>query len=171
MGDQGAVGCSLSPCFSVDETPLLFSLVGPPSCIHGEGKQSRNFMYIEDVASAFVAVLSRGQTGATYNIGDTVEMSIRQVVESIVKVFLGRDLSPEEMEDFIEHVPDRAYNDHSYHIDSSRLRALGWEPTVAWEDGLKRTLDWYAENEDFWEEDVVHASLLPHPHFTGFARK
>ena len=78
-------------------------------------------------------------SGMTYNIGSSFEISVRDVVQSVLSVKLDCRVSDEELEEHVEYVPDRACNDSSYHIDNSRLVALGWCPTVSWEVGLART--------------------------------
>ena len=102
-------------------------------------------------------------------IGNDEEKSVLEIVKDILR-FMEKDEKTN-----IEYVEDRFYNDFSYHIDSTKLRKLGWEPKVEWENGLMETINWYLENkglwthddneynETGWEKEIVHMALNPHP--------
>lgn len=129
--------------------------------IHGDGDAVRSYLYVEDVARAFDAVLHRGATGEVYNIGTERERTVLDVARDIAKAF---DLPLSK----VVHVKDRAFNDRRYYIGSDKLAALGWREAVSWEDGLKRTIDWYLGTrcEDYWQGDL-EAALRPHPLMVG----
>ncbi|PNW86369.1 hypothetical protein CHLRE_02g083800v5 [Chlamydomonas reinhardtii] len=126
--------------------------------IHGDGTSVRSYLYVEDVAEAFDCVLHKGVTGETYNIGTERERSVKEVAKDIAKFFN----LPESK---VVNVRDRAFNDRRYYIGSNKLGALGWTERTSWEDGLKKTIDWYINlpnRDEYWAGDVEMA-LKPHP--------
>lgn len=137
-----------------------FTLLASRGCdlpIHGDGSSVRSYLYVEDVADAFDCVLHRGVTGETYNIGTECERSVKDVALDIAKHF-GLPA------DKIVHVKDRAFNDRRYYIGSDKLAALGWTERTSWEEGLKKTIDWFMATNpnEYWKGDVEEA-LKPHP--------
>jgi dTDP-glucose 4,6-dehydratase len=123
---------------------ILNALAGDPLPVYGDGMQVRNWLYVEDCCAAVDAVLERGEPGAVYNVGGPDELPNIEVVKQILQL-TGRD------ESLIEHVTDRPGHDRRYSLSSERLRELGWEPEVRFEEGLERTVSWYRENEWWWE--------------------
>jgi dTDP-glucose 4,6-dehydratase len=116
-----------------------------PLPMYGDGMQRRDWLYVADHADGIGIVLDRGEAGAAYNIpGDGVERPNRAVTEAILE-HLGKPWS------LVRTVPDRPGHDRRYALDGSRLRGLGWEPDVAFEDGIARTIEWYAANRGWWE--------------------
>jgi len=122
---------------------VLNALADDALPVYGDGKQVRNWIHAEDFARAIDTVLERGEPGQVYNAGGPDELENIAVVERIVEL-TGADRS------LIEHVDDRPGHDRRYSLSSERVRALGWEPRVQFEDGLPRTVEWYRENEDWW---------------------
>jgi dTDP-glucose 4,6-dehydratase len=116
-----------------------------PLPMYGDGMQRRDWLFVADHADGIAAALDRGQSGAAYNIpGDGVERPNRAVTEAILTT-LGKPWS------LVRSVPDRPGHDRRYALDGSRLRSLGWQPQVSFEDGLERTIAWYREQRDWWE--------------------
>ncbi|PSS20984.1 UDP-4-keto-6-deoxy-D-glucose 3,5-epimerase/UDP-4-keto-L-rhamnose 4-keto-reductase [Actinidia chinensis var. chinensis] len=134
---------------------ILLAMKGENLPIHGDGSNVRSYLYSEDVAEAFDVVLHKGVIGHAYNIGTQKERSVLDVAKDICKLF-GLDST-----DVIEFVQDRPFNDKRYFLDDQKLKRLGWEERTSWEEGLKRTLDWYTHNPDWWGD--VTAALHPHP--------
>ena len=99
-------------------------------------------MHVYDAASAFDAILHKGETKGVYNIGAHEERTVLSVAQDIGNA-LGVDISKT-----IVHVQDRKFNDRRYFIDCSKLLALGWTQNVSWEEGLKETIEWYTKNDD-----------------------
>ena len=135
-------------------------LNGMPCCIHGDGSNSRHFIYVSDVADAFVTIMHKGVDGETYNIGCDVELTNLEVAEKLVHA-----LKP-EVKDAHEHitfVDDRAFNDVRYYISSDKLHSLGWHPKVGFEDGLQKTINWYAKVSKDWWEIGTDSALSAHP--------
>ncbi|KAK9802929.1 hypothetical protein WJX73_009124 [Symbiochloris irregularis] len=126
--------------------------------IHGDGGATRSYLFVEDVAEAYVCVLHKGITGETYNIGTQKERNVVAVANDIAKIFG----LPENK---ITHVRDRAFNDRRYYICDNKLASLGWKERTTWEDGLKRTVDWYLAHgfKNYWNNTDVEAALAPHP--------
>src|SRR3954452_1926784 len=124
---------------------LLNALHGDPLPVYGDGRQVRNWLYVEDFCRAIDTVLERGRPGEAYNAGGPDECENIEVVRRILEL-TGRD------DELIEYVTDRPGHDRRYSLSSDKLRAeLGWEPRVRFPDGLERTVDWYRQNEWWWE--------------------
>jgi dTDP-glucose 4,6-dehydratase len=123
---------------------VLNALHGDPLPVYGDGMQVRNWLYVEDFARAIGHVLARGAPGEAYNVGGPDECPNIEVVRRIVAL-TGAD------EGLIEHVVDRPGHDRRYSLSSVKVRALGWEPQVEFEEGLERTVAWYRGNRAWWE--------------------
>lgn len=128
-----------------------------PLTIHGDGSNTRNFLYVKDVANAFDAILHKGEPGHVYNIGGKNEVSNIQVAKELLKIFGKQDREKE----LITLVPDRKFNDLRYTINSSKLHELGWIEQMSWEDGLKETVEWYHKYGDRYGN--IEAALVAHP--------
>lgn len=132
-------------------------MLGHPCPLHGDGKNRRSFLYVDDVARAFEVILMKGIPGEIYNIGSRLEMSNLETLRSLLRLF---NLAERET-DFICFVKDRAFNDFRYHIDPSSLESLGWSPLVDFEEGLKATKKWYTDNPNHWAD--IKSALTAHP--------
>ena len=124
---------------------ILNMLSEEPCPIHGSGENIRNFIHCDDVARAFETILLKGEIGEVYNIGSSTEFSVNQIAEQLQRI-----IRPKRAH-FIK-VKDRAFNDIRYAIDVSKLKELGWKPTISWEQGLKKTFEWYSKNSDWFKE-------------------
>jgi dTDP-glucose 4,6-dehydratase len=122
---------------------VLNALAGDPLPVYGDGRQVRNWLYVEDFAHAIDLVLREGTPGEVYNVGGPDEEENIQVIERILDL-TGRDRS------LIEHVEDRKGHDRRYSLGSEKVRALGWQAGVEFAEGLERTVAWYRENEWWW---------------------
>jgi UDP-glucose 4,6-dehydratase len=131
-------------------------LRGMKLTIHGDGSNTRNFLYVEDVARAFDIILHKGQVGRIYNIGGTNELANIQVAKDLIKIITDKD--DDEM---ITYVPDRKFNDLRYTINSGRLHQLGWKEEMPWEEGLKRTVEWYKNYTSRYGN--IDQALVAHP--------
>ncbi|GAB5365909.1 hypothetical protein AAMO2058_001098900 [Amorphochlora amoebiformis] len=130
-----------------------------PLCVHGKGTPRRSYLYVEDAAAAYEKVLFEGKIGEVYNVGTESEVSVLQVTKAIIKAF---GLEKEE-EKWIQFVADRHFNDQRYFISTEKLEKLGWKPQVSFEEGIKRTIDWYRSNKNHWKEEDITGALVPHP--------
>ncbi|MBA3442753.1 MAG: dTDP-glucose 4,6-dehydratase [Pyrinomonadaceae bacterium] len=111
--------------------------------VYGDGRNVRDWIYVEDHCRAILHALEKGQSGAIYNIGARNECRNIEVVEAILNK-LGKPLS------LIRYVKDRLGHDRRYAIDPAKTEAeLGWLPLETWESGLRKTIDWYKENSEW----------------------
>ena len=115
-----------------------------PLPIYGDGSAVRDYLYVDDHAAAIAMVLRTGEPGSAYNIGAGSEVSGVQVADAVLDL-CGR---PASLRQF---VTDRPGHDYRYALDTARMRALGWNPTVSFEQGMRQTVDWYRANEDWWK--------------------
>ncbi|XP_074564976.1 trifunctional UDP-glucose 4,6-dehydratase/UDP-4-keto-6-deoxy-D-glucose 3,5-epimerase/UDP-4-keto-L-rhamnose-reductase RHM1 [Curcuma longa] len=134
---------------------ILLAMRGQPLPIHGDGCNVRSYLYCEDVAEAFEVVLHKGEVGHVYNIGTKKERRVIDVAKDICKLF---SLDSDKVIKFVENRP---FNDQRYFLDDQKLKNLGWSERTIWEDGLKKTMEWYMNNPDWWGD--VSGALLPHP--------
>lgn len=114
-----------------------------PLPLYGDGRNVRDWLYVDDHCSAIDLVLREGRPGEVYNIPGGNERENITLTRKILQT-LGK---PESL---IRHVPDRVGHDRRYAIDGSKLRALGWKPSMPWEEGVEWTVRWYVENEGWW---------------------
>lgn len=135
---------------------ILNALAGKPLPVYGEGLQIRDWLYVEDHARALYKVVSEGKVGETYNIGGHNERKNIDVVRTICTILdeLVAD-KPEGVEhfaDLITHVTDRPGHDMRYAIDASKIaRELGWKPQETFETGIRKTVEWYLNNHEWWQ--------------------
>ncbi len=122
---------------------VLNALAGDNLPVYGDGRQVRNWLFVEDFARAIDTVLMKGSPGEAYNVGGPDEEENIDVVRRILEL-TGRD------ESLIEYVTDRPGHDRRYSLSSGKVRELGWEPLTVFADGLPRTVDWYRDNEWWW---------------------
>jgi dTDP-glucose 4,6-dehydratase len=132
----------------------LKALAGEPLPVYGDGSNVRDWLFVEDHASALQVVFERGQPLETYNIGGNSERKNLDVVKAITST-LDR-LSPradgKSYAEQITFVKDRPGHDQRYAIDASKIRTeLGWEPSVTFEQGIERTVAWYLANRPWWQ--------------------
>ncbi len=116
--------------------------------VYGEGKNVRDWLYVEDHCTAIDDIIHRGRPGEVYNIGGHNERSNIDVVKTILKL-LGK---PESL---ITFVTDRAGHDLRYAIDPSKMKAeFGWEPATTFDKGIEQTIEWYLGHEDWWQDII-----------------
>ncbi len=111
--------------------------------LYGDGMNVRDWLYVDDHCAGIDVVLREGVLGEAYNVGSDQERTNLELTREILKL-VG------EGEELIKYVKDRPGHDRRYSIDGSKLRALGWQPRVGFEEGMKRTVGWYRENEAWW---------------------
>ncbi|KAL1223815.1 Trifunctional UDP-glucose 4,6-dehydratase/UDP-4-keto-6-deoxy-D-glucose 3,5-epimerase/UDP-4-keto-L-rhamnose-reductase RHM1 [Cardamine amara subsp. amara] len=134
---------------------ILLAMRGKVLPIHGDGSNVRSYLYCEDVAEAFEVILHKGEVGHVYNIGTKKERRVNDVARDICKLF---SMDPEANIKFVENRP---FNDQRYFLDDEKLKKLGWSERTTWEEGLKKTMEWYTQNPEWWGD--VSGALLPHP--------
>src|SRR5690606_25218707 len=127
-----------------------------PLPVYGKGENVRDWLYVVDHARAIDVVFHQGKLGETYNIGGFNEWKNIDIVRLLCEI-MDRKLNrnPGESEKLITYVTDRAGHDHRYAIDASKIKnELGWEPSLQFEEGLEKTVDWYLENTT-WMDNVT----------------
>lgn len=130
---------------------ILNALGGKDIPIYGKGENIRDWLYVEDHADALLTVLQKGTLGRTYNIGGENEVKNIDLVKIICALLDELRPSDKPYADQITYVTDRPGHDMRYAIDPTRIRSeLGWRPSVTLEEGLRKTVTWYLENEDWW---------------------
>lgn len=138
--------------------PLMINniLHSKPLPVYGNGMNIRDWLFVEDHASAIDLVFHKGVDGETYNIGGNNEWKNIDLVKILCKIMNQKLSQPEgTTEKLITYVKDRAGHDLRYAIDSSKIqKELGWKPSLQFEEGLARTVDWYMNNEA-WLNDVT----------------
>ncbi|PSF12978.1 dTDP-glucose 4,6-dehydratase [Marinobacter shengliensis] len=144
---------------------ILNALSGRPLPVYGDGSQVRDWLYVEDHARALVKVASEGRVGETYNIGGHNEKRNLEVVETICDLL--QEMAPPgsyqhlkwrptsqvaHYRNLITFVEDRPGHDARYAIDASKIqRELGWVPEESFETGIRKTVQWYLDNPDWWQ--------------------
>lgn len=124
--------------------------------VYGKGENIRDWLWVEDHARAIDVIFHKGKIGETYNIGghnEWTNISLIKLMCSIMDRKLGRETGTSEK--LISYVKDRAGHDLRYAIDSTKLqKELGWVPSLQFEEGLEKTIDWYLKNEE-WMQNVT----------------
>ena len=116
--------------------------------VYGKGENVRDWLYVEDHCSAIDLIIRKGKIGEVYNIGGHNERTNLEVVKTIIKE-LGKS------EDLIEFVTDRPGHDRRYAIDPTKIHnELGWLPATKFNDGIKKTIDWYLTHKSWWEKII-----------------
>ncbi|RPE81062.1 dTDP-glucose 4,6-dehydratase [Vulcaniibacterium tengchongense] len=142
--------------------PLVIAkaLAGEPLPVYGDGRNVRDWLYVGDHCEAIRRVLEGGRVGETYNVGGDAERENIEVVRTICRLLDARRPRADgrARESLIAFVADRPGHDRRYAIDASKLkRELGWAPSVTFEEGIARTVDWYLDHQD-WVRRVLDGS-------------
>jgi dTDP-glucose 4,6-dehydratase len=120
------------------------ALDGEPLPLYGDGRQVRDWLFVEDHCAGIELVLLQGAAGEIYNLGGGDERENIEVAERLLEL-TGADRS------LLRSVPDRPGHDRRYSVDSTKVHALGWKPQTSFEIGLRETVSWYRENRSWWE--------------------
>ena len=127
---------------------IINALHGKSLPVYGDGLNVRDWLYVEDHCKAIDMILHDGRIGEVYNIGGHNERANIDVVKTVLSI-LGKD------ESLITYVKDRPGHDMRYAIDPTKIKnELGWYPETSFENGIKKTVEWYLQNEDWWQEIV-----------------
>jgi len=142
--------------------PLVIAkaLAGEPLPVYGDGLNVRDWLYVGDHCGAIRTVLERGRVGETYNVGGDAERTNITVVRTICALLDARRplADGRARESLITYVKDRPGHDRRYAIDADKLKGeLGWAPTVTFDEGMARTVDWYLDNAP-WVQRVLDGS-------------
>ena len=141
---------------------ILNALEGKALPVYGDGKQVRDWLYVDDHARALCLVVKAGKIGETYNIGGANEVENIEVVRTLCSIL--EELAPakpvgvENYKDLIAYVTDRPGHDLRYAIDAGKIqKELGWLPAETFESGIRKTVEWYLQNSD-WCQHVQDGS-------------
>ncbi len=115
--------------------------------VYGDGQQIRDWLYVDDHCSAIDLVLHEGKPGEIYNVGADNEPEVTNL--DLTRQILSLLDKPESL---IEYVQDRPGHDRRYAVDSSKLRAMGWNPSITFDEGLAKTVEWYKNNPEWWQK-------------------
>lgn len=127
---------------------IINALKGKELPVYGDGLNVRDWLYVEDHCAAIDLVIHKGRDGEVYNVGGNNERTNIEIVKRILKE-LGKS------EDLIRFVQDRLGHDRRYAIDATKIKTeLGWEPKHTFETGIVTTIQWYLENQDWWERII-----------------
>jgi dTDP-glucose 4,6-dehydratase len=130
---------------------ILRALSGEKIPVYGNGENVRDWLYVEDHAAALLTVLTRGKVGRSYNVGGENEARNIDLVRMICAILDELLPASSPYADQIAFVSDRPGHDLRYAIDATRIREeLGWQPSVTLEQGLRKTVEWYLANEEWW---------------------
>ncbi|MFB1074780.1 dTDP-glucose 4,6-dehydratase [Vibrio diabolicus] len=135
---------------------ILNALDGKPLPVYGDGMQIRDWLFVEDHARALYKVVNEGEVGETYNIGGHNEKANIEVVKTICALL--EELRPDKpagveyYESLITYVKDRPGHDVRYAIDATKIaQELGWTPEETFESGIRKTVEWYLNNPQWWQ--------------------
>jgi dTDP-glucose 4,6-dehydratase len=139
---------NLGPCQFPEKLIPLFAtnaLEDKPLPLFKSSKNRREWIHADDHSAAVDAILRKGRIGEAYNIGTGVEKSVEEVTDAILAVL-------DKPHSLKTYVSDRPGHDRRYAVDSSKLRTeLGWEPKIGFEEGMRRTVEWYRDNREWWQ--------------------
>ncbi len=128
--------------------------------VYGDGKQIRDWLYVEDHCRAIDLVMEKGKIGEVYNIGGHNEKENIYIVSKIIELLREMTGDEEIDESLIRHVKDRPGHDRRYAIDPSKIRnELGWEPSIPFDEGIKKTVEWYLNNRE-WMNRVTSGEYM-----------
>ena len=136
---------------------VIYNIINSkPLPVYGQGQNIRDWLYVEDHASAIDTIFHKGELGDTYNVGGLNEWKNIDLIKTIVKIvdrLLKREVGVSEK--LITYVSDRPGHDFRYAIDSSKInKELGWKPSLQFEEGIEKTVTWYVENIS-WLEKII----------------
>lgn len=123
--------------------------------LYGDGGHRRDWLFVEDTVRGLLALIEKGEPGQAYNLGAGQERSNLEVTRAILSL-LGK---PETL---VQRAADRKGHDFRYALEWGKMRALGWEPQVDFDAGLRRTVEWYRQHEDWWRKLVARKDYLGH---------
>ncbi len=142
--------------------PLMINnaLNHKPLPVYGDGRQIRDWLYVEDHCKAIDMVFEDGKIGEIYNIGGHNERENINIVERIIEILREKTEDRKVNESLIKHVTDRLGHDRRYGIDPTKItQELGWKPTIRFDEGIEMTINWYLNNRE-WVESVISGEYL-----------
>jgi dTDP-glucose 4,6-dehydratase len=139
---------------------ILNCLRGNKIPVYGNGLNIRDWLHVEDHCSAIDTIIQKGVTGEVYNIGGNNEKTNIDIVKTIISIISEKLPDSHISESLISYVEDRKGHDRRYAIDSSKLqKELGWRPAVSFEEGIRKTVEWYIDNQE-WLNSIINGVYL-----------
>ena len=134
---------------------IMNMLEGKVLPVYGDGKNIRDWLYVEDHASAIWEIVSKAETGSSYNVGGENEWENIKLLHKLIEIVAEKsEKSVDSIKDTITYVKDRPGHDRRYAIDCSKIKKdLDWKQSVTFDEGLEQTVDWYLGNQD-WIESI-----------------
>ncbi|WP_292593335.1 dTDP-glucose 4,6-dehydratase, partial [Mesotoga sp. UBA5825] len=142
--------------------PLIINnaLNHKPLPVYGDGRQIRDWLYVEDHCRAIDMVFDNGESGEVYNIGGHNERENIYIVKRIIEILSEKTGDSKINESLIKNVTDRLGHDRRYGIDPTKvIQELGWKPSVMFDEGIEMTIDWYLNNRA-WVDSVISGEYL-----------
>ncbi len=150
---------------------ILNCLKGEKIPVYGDGLNIRDWLYVEDHCSAIDAVMERGEIGEIYNIGGNNEKTNIEIVKTIISIMSEKLQESSISEALVSFVKDRKGHDRRYAIDSSKIQTeLGWKPAVPFEEGIRKTVEWYLTNQEWLNSIVTDDYITYYERVYGQAR-
>lgn len=132
---------------------IINALHGDSLPVYGTGKNVRDWLFVDDHARALFEICQNGLLGEKYNVGGSNERTNLQVIEAICEIVDQYKGATTRSKDSITFVKDRPGHDYRYAIDSTKLtKNLNWQPRENFESGIEKTVAWYIENQNWWQE-------------------
>jgi dTDP-D-glucose 4,6-dehydratase len=131
-----------------------------PLILHGNGENTRRYLYAADAADAFDTILHKGLPGNIYNVGSVDELSNLELCTKILRVY---GIAEDKIPNWIRYSRDRPFNDRRYAVDGTKLGLLGWKQRTSFKDGLQATIKWYQQFPNWWG-DVECVLTAPTTH-------
>ncbi|KAL5373719.1 hypothetical protein PMIN03_009224 [Paraphaeosphaeria minitans] len=122
--------------------------------VHGDGSPTRRYLYAGDIVDALDTIFHKGDIGQIYNIATTDEISNTDICHRLLRLFGLAHEAPADLEKSVQYTEDRPFNDQRYATDGAKLAALGWQPKTSFDDGLRRTVEWYCKFGEVWWGDI-----------------
>ena len=123
---------------------IIYALLNKPIPVYGTGENVRDWLYVEDNCEAIDLVLHKGKSGESYNIAANQELKNIQVVEAILKLI-------KKPQSLIKYVKDRPGHDLRYSLNTKKIQEIDWKPRTKFEEGIKKTIEWYKQNIGWWK--------------------
>jgi len=138
---------------------IIYALLNKPIPVYGTGENVRDWLYVEDNCEAIDLVLHEGKDGEIYNIAAKQELKNTQVVKTILRL-------TNKPESLIEFVRDRPGHDMRYSLDIEKIQGLGWKPKIRFEEGIRKTIEWYEQNTKWWKPVIEEERIDFHKKFS-----
>jgi dTDP-glucose 4,6-dehydratase len=137
---------------------IIYALLNRKIPVYGTGRNIRDWIFVEDNCEAIDLVLHKGRVGEIYNIAGKQELENIEVVKTILKLM-------NKPESLIEFVKDRPGHDLRYSLDISKIQKLGWKPKTSFQEGIRKTIEWYVKNEWWWRPIIEKEKIDFHEKF------